>query len=389
MGILEKYIMLQWGKWFGLSSFFLSTILLLQLISESSDQFLSDDFNTIFSWLSLRCLAFIPWILPIACFFATLLTVSFLMIKGEMTGILSCSFSVIYCFRSIFILGFLISIVAWFSMIYYHDLKHRLVFESTGHYQETHFQMRIDTKRLWYFSRFDLERERGENVHLYAYDSQGNDSYRVRAKKAYWDAQNHWVFKDGQFMGFASNEGLPVMSSKSQQIVWDTDSKRPSSDSGKISPSFYKKFDTLVFSQGMDDPEVPMLLSKHANMLSFFELIKVIDTYPDISSAHIFPYRYRLYQLIWNSLGCLLSIFCSLILVISNKNQKLGPIIAMSTVGILLFYAFRTVFDSLGENGILPASFCAGLPYLGILLISIFYYHFSNFKDSIWSAGKA
>ena len=161
-------MMVQWGKWFGLSSFFLLTILLLQLISESSDQFLSDDLSTIFSWLSLRCLDFIPWILPIACFSATLLTVSFLMIKGEMTGILSCSFSVIYCFRSIFILGFLISIAAWLSMVYYHDLKQRLAFESTELSQESHFQMKIDTKRLWYFSRFDLERKRGENVHLYA-----------------------------------------------------------------------------------------------------------------------------------------------------------------------------------------------------------------------------
>ena len=389
MGILEKYMLVQWGKWLGLSSFFLLTILLLQLISESSDQFLSDDLSAIFSWLSLRCLAFIPWILPIACFSATLLTVSFLMIKGEMTGILSCSFSVIYCFRSIFILGFLISIVAWLSMIYYHDFKQRLAFESTELSQESHFQMKIDTKRLWYFSRFNLERKRGENVHLYAYDSQGNDSYRVRAKKAYWDTQNHWVFENGQFMGFASNQGLPIMDSNSQQIVWDTDSKRSSSDSGKISPSFYKKFDSLVFSPGMDDPEVPMLLSKPANILSFFELIKVTDNYPYTSSAHIFPFRYRLYQLIWNSLGCLLSIFCGLMLVISNKNQKLGQIIGMSTVGILLFYAFRTVFDSLGENGILPASFCAGSPYLGILLISIFYYHFSNSKDSFWSAGKA
>ena len=389
MGILEKYMLVQWGKWLGLSSFFLLTILLLQLISESSDQFLSDDLSAIFSWLSLRCLAFIPWILPIACFSATLLTVSFLMIKGEMTGILSCSFSVIYCFRSIFILGFLISIVAWLSMIYYHDFKQRLAFESTELSQESHFQMKIDTKRLWYFSRFNLERKRGENVHLYAYDSQGNDSYRVRAKKAYWDAQNHWVFENGQFMGFASNEGLPIMDSNSRKIVWDTDSKRSSSDSGKISPSFCKKFDSLVFSSGMDDPEVPMLLSKRANILSFFELIKVIKTYSDTSSADIFPYRYRLYQLIWNSLGCLLSIFCGLMLVISNKNPKLGQIIGMSTVGILLFYAFRTVFDSLGENGILPASFCAGSPYLGILLISIFYYHFSNSKDSFWSAGKA
>ena len=382
-------MLVQWGKWFGLSSFFLLTILLLQLISESSDQFLSDDLSAIFSWLSLRCLAFIPWILPIACFSATLLTVSFLMIKGEMTGILSCSFSVIYCFRSIFILGFLISIVAWLSMIYYHDFKQRLAFESTELSQESHFQMKIDTKRLWYFSRFNLERKRGENVHLYAYDSQGNDSYRVRAQKAYWDAQNHWVFENGQFMGFASNEGLPIMDSNSRKIVWDTDSKRSSSDSGKISPSFCKKFDSLVFSSGMDDPEVPMLLSKRANILSFFELIKVIKTYSDTSSADIFPYRYRLYQLIWNSLGCLLSIFCGLMLVISNKNLKLGQIIGMSTVGILLFYAFRTVFDSLGENGILPASFCAGSPYLGILLISIFYYHFSNSKDSFWSAGKA
>ena len=389
MGILEKYMLVQWGKWLGLSSFFLLTILLLQLISESSDQFLSDDLSAIFSWLSLRCLAFIPWILPIACFSATLLTVSFLMIKGEMTGILSCSFSVIYCFRSIFILGFLISIVAWLSMIYYHDFKQRLAFESTELSQESHFQMKIDTKRLWYFSRFNLERKRGENVHLYAYDSQGNDSYRVRAQKAYWDAQNHWVFENGQFMGFASNEGLPIMDSNSRKIVWDTDSKRSSSDSGKISPSFCKKFDSLVFSSGMDDPEVPMLLSKRANILSFFELIKVIKTYSDTSSADIFPYRYRLYQLIWNSLGCLLSIFCGLMLVISNKNPKLGQIIGMSTVGILLFYAFRTVFDSLGENGILPASFCAGSPYLGILLISIFYYHFSNSKDSFWSAGKA
>ena len=128
----------------------------------------------------------------------------------------------------------------------------------------------------------------------------------------------------------------------------------------------------------MDDPEIHMLISRKPNSLSFSELGNVLGKYPEAGSEYLFPFRYRFYQLVWNSTACFLSIVCSLLVIMKKPQQKLGKLICLSLLGILFFYSIRTFCDSLGENGILPAVISAALPYLGTFLLAVVYFVISK-----------
>ena len=102
--------------WIG--ALFLLSLLILQFVSEDLDIFSKANGDFDLGWLLIRCLSFLPWLLPVSCFLATFLTVAFLMMRGELMGILTCSFSWIYCFRSVIVLGCFISFLSWLFVIY-------------------------------------------------------------------------------------------------------------------------------------------------------------------------------------------------------------------------------------------------------------------------------
>ena len=376
MGIIERYITWEWTKWFGLGLFFLLSLLILQFVSEDLDIFSKANGDFDLGWLLIRCLSFLPWLLPVSCFLATFLTVAFLMMRGELVGILTCSFSWIYCFRSVIVLGCFISLLSWLFVIYGDQIQKSIDSNRPKISSTSNFQMKIGSSRLWYFDSFDLENKKGINLHLYAFDSKGNDAYRIRARKAKWD-NNQWVFEDGSFLGFSSMEGLPLIDQEGK-IIWDRGEARTDLNSGKESPLFNKKFARMNLPEAMDDPEIHMLISRKPNSLSFLELGNVLGKYPEAGSEYLFPFRYRFYQLVWNSTACFLSIVCSLLVIMKNPQQKMGKLICLSLLGILFFYSIRTFCDSLGENGILPAVICAALPYLGTFLLAFVYFVISK-----------
>ena len=155
MSILEKYVASEWCKWFVLISFFLFSILILQMLTGEMESFSSFlDLKKSLRLISSRLLQYIPWLVPISCFFATLLTVSFLKQRGEYMGMLSCSFSWFRCSRIIFVLGFVISLLCWVLVKSENDLRSYLNTNSFKSEGGSHFQMKIGKDRFWYFESF-------------------------------------------------------------------------------------------------------------------------------------------------------------------------------------------------------------------------------------------
>ena len=116
---------------------------------------------------------------------------------------------------------------------------------------------------------------------------------------------------------------------------------------------------------------------------SSFEKLKcLINEYPDPEAQELLSYRYRLAQINWNSVSCVLSIFCATMICTFNYKHSIGKIIILSLTGAVFFYILRTTCDSFGENGIAPPLLTAGIPYLGIVgLVVIFHLY----RRSKWS----
>ena len=383
MSILEKYVASEWCKWFVLISFFLFSILILQMLTGEMESFSSFlDLKKSLRLISSRLLQYIPWLVPISCFFATLLTVSFLKQRGEYLGMLSCSFSWFLCSRIIFVLGFVISLLCWVLVKSENDLRSYLNTNSFKSEGGSHFQMKIGKDRFWYFESFNESKLKGENVHLYAYDSLGNNDYRIRAKSAKWTTAKKWVFEEGQFIGFFSKKGLPIYNAQNYSIEWEKSDKRDLEAMGVLSPGFSKKFEKLDLEFGFDNPDIHILLSQSPKMLSFEKLKCLINEYPDSEAQELLSYRYRLAQINWNSVSCVLSIFCATMICTFNYKHSIGKIIILSLTGAVCFYILRTTCDSFGENGIAPPLLTAGIPYLGIVgLVVIFHLY----RRSKWS----
>ena len=184
ISIIQRYLAKEWIKWFCLSVFFLISLLSLQLIAEDLDSVY--DWESTIQELGISTIAYIPWIFPIACFVATLLTISFLTMRGEMLGIQACSLSWVHCFTPICLIGCFVSFVSWFVMKWETEFLDFVNHDYSKQVESSFFRMKIGSDRLWYFENFDFQKIVGKKVHFYAYDANGNDAYRIRASLAFW-----------------------------------------------------------------------------------------------------------------------------------------------------------------------------------------------------------
>lgn len=381
MSIVEKYVASEWCKWFALSLFFLFSILFLQMLTGELENFNSLlEIGSSIKWILLGLIGYVPWIVPVACFFSTLVTIAFFKHKGEYIGVLANSISWFHSTRIILVLGVLLSCFCWYSVKLESEIWNYFGSSSKDFRNGAHFQMKISEERFWYFQKFNQSTRVGENVHLYAYDSSGFTKFRIRAKSASWTEQKRWVFEDGQFIGFACKHGLPILNTKSQNIEWLEEHKIKTGDSVKQSPGYSKKFEKLNFEINIDDPDIHILLSQKPKSLSFKKLKELVDLYPKSTADELLPYQYRLAVMKWNVMGSLFSILFAVIICTSNHKQKIGQIIGLSLTGVVLFYVLRTTGDSLGEHGVMPPYITAGIPYLGVIAFACIHYLISRRK---------
>ena len=143
--------------------------------------------------------------------------------------------------------------------------------------------MKIGKERIWYFAQFDETSWKGTGVHVYSYDENGSDSYRIRAESAFRDG-NDWIFENGRFLGFPSSKGLPVPRENGKGLTWETPVLSESIIQGRSSPRINKRFSGLRLSLPSDDPRIHVALRKKPANLTYGELTTVIEKYPHQSS---------------------------------------------------------------------------------------------------------
>lgn len=370
MKLIDRYLGFELAKWFALSLSFLLAILFLQALSDDPDfaQGLLEREGRmrILAWI----LGYAPWVLPVSCFVATVTSLSFLSKNREVLALRASGFSSWGLSKPYVVFGVMLSVLCWLSV----NSKDRLS-GPVNHMENIllldSFRMKIGKERIWYFGEFDEKSGKGTGVHVYSYDANGSDSYRIRAQSAFRDGQD-WIFENGRFLGFPSAKGLPVPLKSGIGLNWEV----PAIQSSKIiqarsSPRINKTFSSLRLSLPSDDPRIHAALRKKPGNLSFRELTKVIENHPHQSSRELYPYRLKRAQLAGSAPSCLLAVLCGLAIALRKKSSSVGSLAGFALLGAFSFYLLKTFCDALGEKGIVSEWEAVGIPYFFVVLSSL------------------
>ena len=373
--IIEKYLVYEWLKWFGLCFLVLYSLLFLQLLTDQHEFEDIDSFR-LFLILFIRfALSYLSWLFPIGCFVATLFTFSFLAKKRELLALETSGCSPFFITRTIIGVAIIISFLSWYSQ---DTEKLEQWFKTSLGGEELvqnttvpSFKMRLQSVyRTWYFQSFDILDGNATKIHLYSYDEKGNDIFRIRSESGRLTTKG-WHFNDGSFLGFSSSRGIPVI--KNDRIFWDSSVSLPDQNSSlrTVSPSYNKRFSALFLPELFDDPTPYALLKTKPQDLSFKKLSEIIDNFPNQNSSKLNPYRLRRTQLLWNVPGCFLAVMCALALSLRNEQRSVGFITGLSLFYILVFYIIRSLCDALGEKGILSDWVATGIPFALVFIVSV------------------
>jgi len=123
--------------------------------------------------------------------------------------------------------------------------------------------------------------------------------------------------------------------------------------------------------QVQDNPEPFARLRESPKDLNFAQLNHLVNSYPTPSSAKLYPYRLRKAQLFWNVPACFFAVIFGMAFSLRRQQQSTSLTIGVCLSCILLFYILRTFCDALGKLGLLSEWTATGIPFGGMLLISI------------------
>jgi lipopolysaccharide export LptBFGC system permease protein LptF len=375
MKTLDAYILREWFIWFLACLGFLLSVLCLFSIADDISNVFPAGFNSVAYDLLIWCWSFLPWLLPICALLSGLFLTGFLIKSGEWKAIQSLGFSTVWCFRSVLLLGLVLSYACW--LISSTELTH----ESQSQQKKQSLRplsMKIGTERMWYFSSFDESEMSGREVQLFQYNKSGGDVFRIRADKASWHPTHGWTFYDGQFLGFLSNNSFPIPNKNGSGLSWESlggdGANLPLT--GSKSPRINKTFNRLGGLSLADDPSPYLLLRVKPKKMSFQQLDRLVKKYPGTEKKILAPYYLQKAQLLWNGPACLIALLGGLLLGTSKFATSPGRIGGLSIAVALFFYVIRTLSDSLAETGIIEPNLGASLPYviasLAILFLSQF-----------------
>ena len=161
-------------------------------------------------------LSFLPWLLPIAALGASLFSLSFIRKRGEWSAMVANGFSPWQVFSLVLVLGLAIAFACDWLM------KQRSGMNlSHSTMQASSLKMQVGLDRLWYFRSFDPNLGEGTGLQLFCYGKKGENVLRIHANRAVWNPEHGWTFYHGRFLGFYSENGLPILNQKGNQILWN------------------------------------------------------------------------------------------------------------------------------------------------------------------------
>jgi lipopolysaccharide export LptBFGC system permease protein LptF len=385
MSTLDRYILAEWLKVFGVSLFVLIGLLVLQDAADHAEDFRqgfagSGEVAAYYAWLVP---SYLPWLLPIALFISTLFVVATLRRNNEIPVLRACGVNVLRLSRSLLVTAVLLSALSYGLNAKWSPLAMEkaqgLLEVLRGKLDHRNFISNFEmsppkTSRRWFFREFFPYTSSGTGVHLYSRTTGGRDSFRIRAEKAFREEDGSWRFLNGRFIGFAGPRGLPVPSQSGEGLVWEVEFSQPvfATDDLSSVPILNKQFSSLRLPDVREDPDPFLLMRKKPSELSVRELKAIVTASGGTEgNAAIRPYAIRIGHAFWASPGCLLAVALAIPFALVGDGRSAAAGVARALGLFVGYYVARTMGDSLGEAGIIPIEWAAGVPFLLLGIVAV------------------
>lgn len=366
MKILDRYILLEWIKIFAIALGVTLGILVMHDMYGNLGHLI--EWGTSTEQILLYYVLFIPTLIPLVLPISLLLSLIYLLgslhRNNEITAMRASGMNVFRITRSLWIVGFLLSILMlWLTASVIPQAKQdsRLIYESArfadqlktadasrvGLVPQLGFNNRRDG-RLWYMNSFSQVTNRAHGVSISVLDKEGREASRIMAREGvYDDVDKCWYFLDGH---------VSVLNPETRRTI------------------SAKGFEKLYFRDFKENPKIMVLSMKNPKDLSLFETKLLIDALHDDSAPESLPYLVRWYSVWASSFVCIIVV--AIAIPFSVSGVRTNPMVGVSkTVGLFfLYYIIDSILTAMGGRGIISPLAAAVIPNAAMLVFALSLY---------------
>lgn len=358
MPLLDRYILKEWLKVFGMALGAMVGLITIGQIFDSMPDFLQ--WKTPGPKVALYYLLQLPEQMPVVLPVATLVSMLFLLghlhKNQEITAMRAAGLSLRRITRSLWAAGaactvvlLLINTVAapasteaarTLRETAEFAFRRKTVQNPTGNLPSTFFENGRDSRR-WRIAKLGAYTGQAFGVQVYELDDSGRPRRQVFAAYAGFDsAKGFWVFENGRVVEYA--EGEPAFTSQ-------------------------KPFARKEFPAYTENPMQMRLMAKKPNDLSLVEISTLLSLAGDLESTKTSALSVRYHSLLAGPFACLVCV--GLAIPFAVAGVRTNPMIGVSkAIGVfILYYLLDRIAYALGAQQILPPMLAAWLPLLAVL----------------------
>ena len=371
VNLLDRYLLREWLKIFGLLLVATLGLLLLQAAYDDLSDLLAQGANLadVGVYFAVKLPGYLALVLPLALLLSLLYTLGQLHRNGEIAAQRAAGLGLLRITQPLWlaaavlcvVVGWLnASIVPW-SIEEARAIKLRLEFrhaaaaraaDAAGPAVEGGWRANaaFDNRRagrMWFFNSYNAVMRRGRGVTVAELDAQRHETARLLAREARPSPDGHgWLFLDGR------------------ELTIDR-------ETGEITTAEFAEKTKAYYNE---DPGLIAVFDLRPDILSFRELERLIDYLAADDNPKVAGYSVRYYGLLADALVPLIVILLAVPFAVSGV--RVNPAVGMSkSIGLFATYFLLVkIFYGAGTNGMLPPLWAALLPNAVMLVVgSVFF----------------
>jgi lipopolysaccharide export LptBFGC system permease protein LptF len=344
MRILHKYILAEWFRAFFCMLLATVGLLIAEDIYKNLHNFIQcgSTIKGILSYYLWFSVSICPLTIPIAFFLSVLFSLGKLQRSNELLSMRTIGLNIFQITSPLLLIGGLLSIASLFFNVCLSStaLQKTRDFCANLSAAEISYRLAFNNERcgrMWFLGELNRRTLTGSDAMLYFYDSSGSEISRVFAETFSYES-GIWSFFNGFSTIFNGETHCPVRMTK---------------------------FERMDCKYG-ESPELFLSMAKRIKHLSFAEIRRILSF--SNGSFGYAAYRVRYYDSIASALSCLLIALITIPFATIGIGRNPVARVSKACGMLVVFFAFVSVFKTLGSNGILPAMLSICLPYCFVLL---------------------
>lgn len=297
---------------------------------------------------------FLPMLVPVAIFLATLLTFGQLNRNNEVVAMKIAGLNFWQFTRFLWSIGFLLSLLLLYLnavfipkvQTFVEDFrlslstKHGPQSGEPGQLQRVTYSNSPEG-RIWVLERLDRIGRCASGIHIYQSSAHGLNRKKIFAESGTYDG-HHWTLSAGEESFFDPEDGAL----RSQ-----------------------KKFDRKDFVELTESPRAMVVMQKRPKDLSLAELQTALNSLPPYFSLHR-TYAVRYHAILAGCWSALIAVCCALPFSFVGPRRSAVGGTAQACGLLFLFYLLANLGFVIGSYGPIPPILAAWLPNVCILVLS-------------------